>query len=229
MSGQLPFFMSGPRMVIKADGKILAFAVGLDINVSRNVQSIYQFGQVGPVALQATLYNGVTGNMQIIKLADVDARKAKSAGLANANYQGSVKPTGAVGVGTTPNGQSGNTQSLNTAIQATENVDNSMLNYSTNMQKQLDPEQVLLSHTFDIEVWQTYPATVDASVQTRPNASGYKTVKHFTISNCRLNSRGTSISPGSLTSEAVSFVGTLLVNEARDDGIADQEDTVAEK
>lgn len=230
MSSQLPFFMSGPRLVIKMDGQILAFAVGLDISVSRNVQTIYQFGQVGPVANQATLYNGVTGSMQIIKLADVQARQAKSAGPAKANYQGNEKPNGSIGLPTTADGNvtAGSTQNVSAGIQSTTNLDNSALNYTSNMQRQLDPAQVLLSSTFDIEVWQSYPNTVTIT-NNKPVANGYKTLKHFTIANCRLNSRGTSISPGSLTSESVGFVGTLLVSERRDGGVADQEDALASK
>lgn len=201
-TGQIPFFMSGPRMVIKADGRVLAFAVGLDITVSRQVQTIYQFGQVSPVANQATLYNGVTGNMQVIKLADVDARAAKEAALpGNSNGNGPTPATGSIPVPDIK-GEAGN------EFIPKNNIESSVLNYTSNLQKQLDPELVLLSSTFDIEVYQTYP---------NPDQDNkYLVKKHFTIKNCRLNSRGTTIAPGALTSEAVGFVGTLLVSEGRD-------------
>lgn len=201
-TGQIPFFMSGPRLVIRADGRVLAFAVGLDITVSRNVQTVYQFGQVSPVANQVTLYNGVTGSMQIIKLADVDARASKEAALpANTNGNGSVAASGNIAVPDI-NGAEGN------HFIPKQNIESSVLNYTSNLQKQLDPELVLLSSTFDIEVYQTYP---------NPDQDNkYLVKKHFTIKNVRLNSRGTTIAPGSLTSESVGFVGTLFVSEGRD-------------
>lgn len=220
MSTQLPFFMSGPRMVIKMDGKVLAFAIGLDITVSRNIQTVYQFGQVGPIANQATLYNGVTGSMQIVKLIDSAVVTDKESVAALTQGVGAIKPTGNVSLPITVNAASGTSNSTT----ANSTTANSALSISSNMQKQLDPEQVLLSSTFDIEVWQSYPTSTTSTTQ--------KAVKHFTIQNCRLNSRGTTISPGSLTSESVGFVGTLFVTEQRqavsgvsDDNLRDLEDS----
>ena len=52
-------------------------------------------------------------------------------------------------------------------------------------------------------------------------------VKHFTVQNCRLNSRSASISAGQLLTESFSFTGTLLVSEDRAGGGRDTADSSA--
>lgn len=219
MSKQIPFFMSGPRLVLRMDGFVMAFAVGLDITVSRNIQTIYQFGQVSPVANQATLYNGVTGSMQIIKMIDPSVIADKKAIALNTqgvgpNLVNSIdSPTVIDGTAAAP---------AATFSTANKVDNNSAFAKSQTLRDQLDPERVLLSSTFDIEVWQTYPDST---------GNGFTPVKHFTIQNCRLNSRGSTISPGSLTNESIGFVGTLLVTEQRQqvsgvENLRDLEDSV---
>jgi hypothetical protein len=238
MSGQTPFFMSGPRLLIKIDGIKVAYAVGLDLRVSRNVQVVNTLGSFASVAIQATMYNGVSGSMQIVRLMDKESRStyggnfvdsekkaltgaaltaAKSDTLAKASPAGSL--SGIASDKITNNSDS----DTNTIVGATQTL-----------QRQLDPASVLASSTFDIEVWQLYPTTdtvaatptTDTVAATPTTAASEKLnnkgklVKHFTIQNCRLNSRSASISAGQLLTESFSFTGTLLISEDRD-GIDD--------
>ena len=209
MAAQTPFFMSGPRLLLKIDGIKVAYAVGLDLRVSRNVQIVNTFGSFASVALQATMYNGVSGSMQIVRLLDTKSRTALE--------------TAAPGkTATTDNELIGLKTVSNNPTDATTN---SLISATKNLAKHLDPSSVLASSTFDIEVWQMYPTEdTTKSAGERLNNEGVL-VKHFTVQNCRLNSRSASISAGQLLTESFSFTGTLLVSEDR--GTADQHDSAA--
>ena len=64
----------------------------------------------------------------------------------------------------------------------------------------MDPAKVLLSTAVDIDIYHRYP-TDDGKFQD---------ALLFSVKNCRLTSRSTSISPGSLVNESFSFTGLLL-------------------
>ena len=200
MAAQTPFFMSGPRLLLKIDGVKVAYAVGLDLRVSRNVQIVNTLGSFASVSLQATMYNGVSGSMQIVRLLDVKSRTALEASA------------GAGKTSSTDNELIGLKAVSNNPTEATTN---SLVAATANLKKHLDPASVLASSTFDIEVWQMYPTTdTKKAAGEQLNNEGYL-VKHFTVQNCRLNSRSASISAGQLLTESFSFTGTLLVSEDR--------------
>ena len=216
MAAQTPFFMSGPRLLLKIDGVKVAYAVGLDLRVSRNVQIVNTLGSFASVAIQATMYNGVSGSMQIVRLLDSESRTAQetnaaAAGKQNTNSSLSSLPESALtGISGNTTGGAGTANSLVTATE--------------NLKKHLDPASVLASSTFDIEVWQMYPTTdTVADIGPKLNNQGVL-VKHFTVQNCRLNSRSASISAGQLLTESFSFTGTLLVSEDRNGGARDESD-----
>lgn len=216
MAAQTPFFMSGPRLLLKIDGVKVAYAVGLDLRVSRNVQIVNTLGSFASVAIQATMYNGVSGSMQIVRLIDSESRTTQET---NAAAAGKQNPTPALSSLPEPalTGISGNTpDGAGTA--------NSLITATENLKKHLDPASVLASSTFDIEVWQMYPTT-DTVAGKDPSLNNKGVlVKHFTVQNCRLNSRSASISAGQLLTESFSFTGTLLVSEDRNGGARDESD-----
>jgi hypothetical protein len=218
MAAQTPFFMSGPRLLIKIDGVKVAYAVGLDLRVSRNVQIVNTLGSFASVAIQATMYNGVSGSMQIVRLLDSASRNTLSA---NAS---ATKADDKKALTTLPESS---LTGLNTPDAAgTAGTSNSTISATENLKRHLDPTSVLVSSTFDIEVWQMYPK-VDALKSTDGTSLNNKQgvlVKHFTVQNCRLNSRSASISAGQLLTESFSFTGTLLVSEDRAGGERDTAD-----
>lgn len=216
MAAQTPFFMSGPRLLLKIDGVKVAYAVGLDLRVSRNVQIVNTLGSFASVAIQATMYNGVSGSMQIVRLIDLASRNIQKTNATTAGKQktdpelSSLPEPALTGISGNTTGGAGTSNSL---ITATENL-----------KKHLDPASVLASSTFDIEVWQMYPTT-DTVANTDPKLNNQGVlVKHFTVQNCRLNSRSASISAGQLLTESFSFTGTLLVSEDRNGGARDESD-----
>lgn len=208
---QTPFFMSGPRLLLKIDGVKVAYAVGLDLRVSRNVQIVNTLGSFASVAIQATMYNGVSGSMQIVRLLDKDSRSSL---VTAANAAGKQKLDPALSA-TPEKALTGLDSSLVDSQSATSN---SVVAATENLKKHLNPASVLASSTFDIEVWQMYPTTdtVEAGKEPSLNNKGVL-VKHFTVQNCRLNSRSASISAGQLLTESFSFTGTLLISEDRAD------------
>ena len=125
MAAQTPFFMSGPRLLIKIDGVKVAYAVGLDLRVSRNVQIVNTLGSFASVAIQATMYNGVSGSMQIVRLLDSASRTALNTNASatkaadkktlqsfpDASLSGLTTPAAATTAGTS-----------NSTISATENL-----------------------------------------------------------------------------------------------------------
>jgi hypothetical protein len=207
MAAQTPFFMSGPRLLLKIDGVKVAYAVGLDLRVSRNVQIVNTLGSFASVAIQATMYNGVSGSMQIVRLIDLASRNIQKTNATTAGKQktdpelSSLPEPALTGIsGNKPDGAG---------------TSNSLITATENLKKHLDPASVLASSTFDIEVWQMYPTT-DTVANTDPKLNNQGVlVKHFTVQNCRLNSRSASISAGQLLTESFSFTGTLLVSEDR--------------
>jgi hypothetical protein len=216
MAAQTPFFMSGPRLLLKIDGVKVAYAVGLDLRVSRNVQIVNTLGSFASVAIQATMYNGVSGSMQIVRLLDSESRTAQETNAAAAGKQNTNPPLSSLPESALT-GISGNTTGgAGTA--------NSLVTATENLKKHLDPASVLASSTFDIEVWQMYPTT-DTVADKGPKLNNQGVlVKHFTVQNCRLNSRSASISAGQLLTESFSFTGTLLVSEDRNGGARDESD-----
>ena len=216
MAAQTPFFMSGPRLLLKIDGIKVAYAVGLDLRVSRNVQIVNTLGSFASVALQATMYNGVSGSMQIVRLLDTASRTAleKAAPEKKATTDNEL-----IGL-------------KNESSNPTDATTNSLISATDNLKKHLDPSSVLASSTFDIEVWQMYPTTVTVDSKNPSLNNEGVLVKHFTVQNCRLNSRSASISAGQLLTESFSFTGTLLVSEDRpgvdpNNPTADQHDSAA--
>lgn len=218
MAAQTPFFMSGPRLLLKIDGVKVAYAVGLDLRVSRNVQIVNTLGSFASVAIQATMYNGVSGSMQIVRLLDSDSR-GKLVAAANAAGKQSAAPSLSAAPESALTG-------INSPVTDSDSASsNSLVAATENLKKHLDPASVLASSTFDIEVWQMYPTTdtVETGKDPKLNNKGVL-VKHFTVQNCRLNSRSASISAGQLLTESFSFTGTLLISEDRQGGERDEVD-----
>jgi hypothetical protein len=219
MAAQTPFFMSGPRLLIKVDGVKVAYAVGLDLRVSRNVQIVNTLGSFASVAIQATMYNGVSGSMQIVRLLDSASRtslntNASATKAADKKTLQSLPDPALTGL-------------KNPATVETVGTSNSTISATENLKRHLDPASVLASSTFDIEVWQMYPSNSAVASKTGSLNNEGVLVKHFTVQNCRLNSRSASISAGQLLTESFSFTGTLLVSEDRVGGEGDVADSSA--
>jgi hypothetical protein len=101
------------------------------------------------------------------------------------------------------------------------NPSNSILNQG-NLFKQLDPAQILLTSTFDIEVylWQQRDVNGAAPTKDTINAGKLVDVAWLKIQDCRLTGRSTNISMGQIVNEPVNFQGLLMVPSAIDNNFA---------
>lgn len=66
--GIRPLFSSAPRCKIYISGITVAYAIGFNFNLSVEVQPVMTIGSYGPVSLEPTMYNTVTGTIQIVRL-----------------------------------------------------------------------------------------------------------------------------------------------------------------
>ena len=175
-----PLFSSAPRIKIRANSKLIGYAIGFSVNVSVDVQPVYVIGEYAPVALEPNLYRPVTGSMQIVRLRDLAAGGSLAGFVKNAKGEtvASTDPTLA--------------------------ANNSPLDQKA-LFKHLEPQTILFSQTFDIDLYMKVPTSETAdSVLTTTEALW------MTIKDCRIVSRNTNISMGQLVNEPLNFQGLLV-------------------
>jgi len=218
-----PLFTSGPRIVMKVNGVAIAYAIGLSIDVSVDVTPINILGQFSLASLESTFFNVVTGSMQIIRLrspqsateaAAKAALNASSYSAVNSQYTTFDPNTGMTAIANTEGGP----QTPLTGINS-----NSIVSQK-NLHMHLNPEFVLLSSTFDIDMYIKVPIPTNAAVQNHLNnglgataALEYGKEKEYfeeklwlSVKNCRLTSRNTNIRLGQVVNEPVSFQGLFV-------------------
>jgi hypothetical protein len=187
MSGIAPIFMAGPRLKLVLDGKQIAHCMGMNVSVRKRAMHIHTCGEYGPVGVQTLSFDGVSGSFQIQLLNPYLTQKLNSASAI-----ASIRPDS-----TTPSAATSNPCM---AIDDDLRVDNSPKNASANIQAMFDPSKLLLTNTFEIEVWQLYP----------DGKGGITDVCQMTITKVRLDASSTNITLGNLTQQTFSFTGAYV-------------------
>jgi len=182
MSGIKPLFTSAPRLRLTINGTPIAFAIGFSLNVGVNFVPVMEIGSYGPVALEPVSYAGVTGSIQIQKLISSPTKAAR--GVQDPTSNPSFNSSDA---------QVGSPVAGNNSILSIENL-----------ALHLDPEKVILSSTFDIDVYMKYTDSNDTTTK-------IKEFLYLQLKDCRLNARSAGIAAGSLVGEAVNFNGLLYI------------------
>lgn len=210
MSNKLPLFASAPRAKITINNKKVAYAIGLNLNVSVNLQDVKVLGEFAIQSIEPTVYAPVSGSFQIVRLLSKETQTAQrdSAKTQNAknNLLGNSKTAA-------------DTNDQVTIKNSVENNDGDANNFGqAELYKHLDPTQVLATQSFDIEIKLKVPkGSLDANgkftpVKTKP----YDDEASFLIiKDCRLTSASASISPNQLLSQSLEFQGLLMINQAR--------------
>ena len=217
VNSSMPLFLSAPRILISIDNSLIGMAIGLNFNLSVDVQPIYTMGMYGPAALEPTFYNVVTGTIQLIRLSKPSARNA-AISVANADSL-TNSSTGAKALDwdnkSTPS--SGGVTEVSTAT-------------TTALGKQhlyahLDPSLVQLSKLFDMQVRVKVPvSTISGAAISDPNdmaADGkpfvvdvnnakLQLVPWMAIRGCRITGRTTNITFGQIINEPLNFSGLLV-------------------
>ena len=183
-----PLFTSAPRIKLRANGALIGYALGFNINVSVDVQPVYVLGQYEPVSLEPALYSPVSGTMQIVRLRNLAQNLTNPSGN---TYQ----------VGVDGNGK----QTVFPSNSPEAAASNSPLSQAA-LFKHLDPRTILFSQSFDIDLYLKVP------VQDSNDPTGQlveQELPWMTIKDCRITSRNTNISMGQLVNEPLNFQGLL--------------------
>ena len=213
-----PVFTTAPRIKLRIGDVTIGYAIGFNVSLSISQEPVYVVGEYGPITIEPTMYNIVTGAMQIVRLRSKDALQA---GL-NAN-PGSSAPVAS------------STNFVKISNQA-EQTTNSILNQQ-NLFRMLDPALVLLTQSFDVDIYLRVPVkdaleSVDKNKNVAPNTINVNTlasnveqngvleeVKLMTVKDVRITGRNTNISMGALINEPLTFQGLMLLRND-ENGIA---------
>lgn len=219
MAGKKPLFVSAPRLVLGVrDGNgnfiKIAYAIGLSVNVSTTVQPVYVIGDFGPVSYEPTMYNPVTGSFQIVRL---QSKNFKDKRVANAKALYSESKI----------------LNKDTITASVPDVDNNIITQA-NLFKHLNPAEVLMSSSFDIEIYfniNGYGHAITSSqvnnfnsTTTPPAANDPKLFKFMTLKDCRITSRNVNLAQGQFVNEPLNFMGLLAIQsgEALDSSILEK-------
>jgi len=203
MSGLQPLFASAPRIKLYIDQQLVAYAIGFNFNVSVDVQPVFILGKYGPAALEPTMYNTVTGTLQIVRLKNPTV-------IANSGGKTSIK-TKAGAAGTEAKGS---VTATNTPISQKE------------LFKHITPGQLILSQAFNMQLYMKIPSAEAAVAAVAATAStdavpakaailsktALEEVEWMRIEGCRITSRNTNISMGQLVNEPLNFQGLLATH-----------------
>jgi hypothetical protein len=192
--GIKPFFASAPRLKIKVGDVVLAYSIGINMNVSVDVRPVMVIGSYSPAIYEPVMYGVVSGSMQIVKMAGNEVQVTRKKAAKDQKKNDAVTDT------------LKDSDVLTSATKADANEDNSILKISPSagkaaLENHLNPAKVIMSETFDIILELELPGL------------GHKTL--MTIKDCRLSGRSSNISMAQLTSEAVSFQGLLAIPEGQ--------------
>lgn len=185
MSGKRLLYNTAPKIKIRLGNSTMAYAVGFNVSVNVGLSTVNAVGNYAPIAIEPTLYNVVTGTLQIIKPVSSSITKKIS------DNRGGIGPySSAVGEA-----------NVKQDIDYPAGTDESMMLYQ-GLSKHLNPKEVLTSETFDLDLYLRAPDPSDSSK--------IIDVPWFRISDCRIGSRSISISLGQLVGEPISFQGILF-------------------
>jgi hypothetical protein len=222
MANKLPLFTSAPRLELYFGNQKVAYAVGLSLRVSVDLTPVRTFGKYGLASIEPTMYNPVTGTLQIMKLASPAFR---------GNAINAAKILNSKLVSKTPTSVSFDATTGDATMSATEGEIASSLdgaNWTSQKQimAQLNPGTIIISQTFDAVLYMKTPTfevpNLDKDNKQVVDAEG-KPIKSYSITenaysssqpwlklvDIRIGSRNTNISIGRIVNQPVSFQALL--------------------
>lgn len=213
--GTAPLFSTAPRIEIRVGDTKIAYAIGLNLNISVDIQPVRIVGQFGPVSLEPTRYNPVTGTMQIIRLASTESYAAMQFARDSLKKDGRFTDSTIAEAMVQKDGQ----QVAEPADSVSASVKDGQVLSQGGLYQHLDPAEVLVSRAFDVSLYMRIPDKANGNVQTALGAdeatlptdpqSLYTSVPWLKIINCRITSRNVNISQGQLVNEPISFQGLM--------------------
>lgn len=226
MAGKIPLFASAPRCKITIDNQTVAYAIGLNVSASVQIQEVRILGEFAIQSLEPVSYAPVTGSLQIVRLLGQKSTDGTTEQIKAANL-----------VSTTLHGQLADDATAPLAKVAVQNSVTGTANFSqTSLLDHLNPKTVLRSRSFDITISLKAPAggpaidavaaTATAAAVAAVPASSYtdEVVSFLEIKDCRLVGSSMNIAPGQLLTQSLEFQGLLMINKARGAGFEEAAD-----
>lgn len=219
-AGLVPLFTSAPRIMLRINGTPVAFAIGFNMNISVDVQPIQTIGKFGTLSLEPTMYNVVTGTIQIVKL--ISGTTKTEQGVAAFNTTSTIFPTNTVTSSIVE--ENGDVTTITTQTVAAKSLaDSSSIAQLEALNMHLHPGKVLFSRTFDMDLYLKVPTKDNFTGTKFTNTTaneGLELSAWLRIEKCRLTSRNVNISIGQLVNEPVNFQG-LLASPMKEEGDTD--------
>jgi hypothetical protein len=231
-AGLVPLFTSAPRLRLHINEQAVAYAIGFNVNIAIDVQPVQVIGQFSGMSLEPTVYNVVTGTMQIIKLIS-GSTKVEQAALVKS------EPLIGNGVTTVATKNADGTvkveaQTSVTEVTASSKADTNSLLSQQSLFAHLDPSKVLISRSFDMDLYLTVPVAANIAATGTAPAVGQLSLngtpaRWMRIKYCRLTSRNTNIAHGQLVNEPVNFQGLMATPVLKDADLFKLDSLVSEK
>lgn len=199
-------FTSGSLVKIKVDGVVVAYAVSVGYQISKQIIKPPILGEYGIPSMATALYNPVRGQLRVYQLAPKAARDSRKA-IANANKELRADSTATV------------TDNTSTPLlKIDDDNDSGLIGLNENLRNSFDPAKVILSSTFDLEIVRAYPSEDQTVVYNLMTL----------IKDCRFETRSVNVPLGNVVNKTLSFSGTLVVNFSPDDPTGTNSEKVLE-
>jgi len=217
MAGKLPLFASSPRCKLTINGQDVAYAIGLNLSASVQLQEVRILGEFAIQSIEPISYAPVSGSFQIVRLLEQEqvTQQVASATAIATSLQGQLQEN------------TGAKVAQNNSIPLAGNFNQGLL------LEHLDPRKVLLSQSFDVELQLKVPkfvqtaavnGTTAAQASLAPGATDFL-VSFLKVIDCRLTGSSMNISPGQLLTQSLEFQGLLMINTARGTGFEEKADS----
>lgn len=181
MAGQIPSFISGSKIALKIGDKVIAYTQSIRLSDDMQVQPVGGIGMMGFQSLEPTGYVA-RGDLVITHYSDIVLNELNIA---------------AGGASTIP--------PLTTASPDSQASDgNSLL-----MKEFFSPANLLISRSFDIDIWERKAESIDDNGDLTILDHG---TLRWRLENCRLTNYSMGFSPGSLVNESIAFMSTGLLD-----------------
>ena len=228
MAGMMPLFVAAPRVVLKVADVVIGYAIGLRVNVTLDIERVKILGQFEPIAIEPMFLPPCSGTFRVVRLLSFDSRTANSAAAVATRDNNVLDPK------VTDNDPFGSAVAVAPAASGslTEPASGSVLGQGA-LSRHLDPEKILYSQTFDMDLYIKVPNIAASHIGTgnilnadAPIITGTATDVYFEehflkVKDCRLSGASVDLTPGRLLEEPFSFEG--LIAQTMRAGVAQQD------
>ena len=222
MGTHAPLFTSAPRVRIgisRADGvsSLIGFAIGLNLNVSIDIQPINVIGEFSPINVEPTMYNPVTGTIQILRLL-LPNKAINTTEVVNSvpavEAVPADKESGTPAIEAVPGTEYSSQVSKSEASTSGEALSEGFIS-TRNLHMHFNPRSILSSKTFQLDFFIKVPVSynggpADQALANTAGVEGHDVETWMRIKNVRLTSRNTNITLGQLINQPINFQGLML-------------------